>query len=205
MNIKEKLKINIREKAMRLKTKAAELKKYNKVIGAAAGIILLGWVILVFIFSQQDSGVKEAASEIEQLAANIRRYYQNRPDYWGLNTQMVLDKNISPNRMRIHNVLTGYFENSVLVGNGINGEMLMPGSRNFDIVYKGLNKNQCIGLASFRFDQKFWLGVTGVSIVNNKGQQQLFSWNDEINQLPVQKAQAKALCGKENTIIWHCE
>lgn len=197
--------MEIKKQITRLKSQIFRLKKFNKLIGAAAGVILLGWGLSVFIFSQEDSGVREAAAEIEELAANIRRYYQNRPDYWGLNTQIVLDKNIYPNRMLKNSSLNGYFGNSVLVGNGINGEVLMPGSRNFDIIYKGLNKKQCVGLASFKFDQKFWLGVTGVSVVNNKGGQQLFGWNDEKNQLPVKKEQAETVCESDNTIIWHCE
>lgn len=196
--------MKISEQFQKLKDQIIRLKKFNRLLGIFAGILLLGWGFSVFIFSQEDSGIEEAAAEVEQLAENIRRYYQNRPDYWGLSTQMVLDKKIYPNKMLKENKLTGFFGNPVLVGSGSDGAVLMPGSRNFDIIYKNLNKKQCTELAAFRFNQKFWLGVIGITIMNDKGQQ-LFSWNDEENRLPIKKSQAKAACRSDNVVIWHYE
>ena len=108
------------------------------------------------------------------------------------------------NKMLKNNHLIGYFGNPVLVGNGLNADVLMPGARNFDIIYKDLNKKQCIGLASFKFSSQFWLGVTGITIINDDNKQ-FFTWDDKENSLPIQKNTAKDICDAKNTIIWHYE
>ena len=197
--------MKFKEKILAIKGTLLQLvAPHYKVLAAGICVILLGWLSVSFFFIQESSGTSEAAAELEQLAANIRRYYQNRPDYWGLSTQMVLDKKIYPNKMLKNNQLVGYFGNPVLVGNGPEADVLMPGARNFDIIYKDLNKKQCVGLASFKFSQNFWLGVTGISIINNDNNQ-FFTWDDEENGLPIQKNRANAICESNNTIIWHYE
>ena len=196
--------MSIKELLIVLKMKLISLKAYTKTLIALIIVVYLGWGGTVFFLSQEDSGTAEAAAELEQLTSNIRSYYQNRPDYWGLSTQMVLDKNIYPNKMLKNGSLIGYFGNPVLVGNGSNADVLMPGARNFDIIYRDLNKKQCIGLASFKFDPKFWLGVNGISIINSDVNQ-FFTWDDQKYSLPIQKNMAKDSCKGKNTIIWHYE
>lgn len=187
---------------MKININMAKIKKYQKPLAWTAGVVLLGWGVLSFIFSQEVSGVKEAAAQVEQLAVNIRRHYQNRPDYWGLGTQTVIDKKIAPRQMLQNGHLVGFMGNPVLVGLGADGTILMPGSRNFDIIYKDLSAKQCVALASYKFEQKFWLGVTGITIINAK-QTQDFSWDSEAYKLPVIKSLAKEFCHGNATIIWH--
>ena len=193
--------MDIRKKCLNLLQLA---KSYHRVFLGVLALLFLCLFSSWFFFAQENSGTAEAATEIEQLANNIRRYYQNRPDYWGLSTQMVLDKNIYPNKMLENNQLVGHFGNPVLVGNGLNADVLMPGSRHFDIIYKDLNKKQCVGLASFKFSRDFWLGISEISVISD-GQSQAFTWDDEKNGLPIQKNRAKAVCKGNNTIIWHYE
>ena len=197
MTTKEKL-VTIKDNLIQL------IFLHHKILISILGFFLLCWLFIAFFFAQENSGTTDAALELEQLTSNIRRYYQNRPDYWGLSTQMVLDKNIYPHKMLKNNRLIGYFGNPILIGNGPDADVLMPGARNFDIIYKELNEKQCIGLAAFKFSQKFWLGVTGISIINDK-YNQFFTWDDKENGLPIQKNTAKNICKGNNTIIWHCE
>ncbi len=178
------------------------LKHYNRTVAIAVTGLLAVLGLSVFIFSEEDSGITAAAEELSELSGNIRHYYQARPDYWGLNTQTVIDKKIYPAQMLKNGELSGYMGNAVLIGSGAEGTMLMPGARNFDIVYKGLSAKQCIELSSHKFEQKFWLGISGVSILSDK-QETLFNWDSENHRLPISKSQAKKSCGKSNTIIWH--
>lgn len=167
---------------------------------AAAVIALTGWLL----WHEADSGTCEAAKELVQLNDNIRRHYQNKPDFWGLSTQTIVQNKIYPQQMFKNGGLTGFFGNDILVGRGENGEMLMPGARGFDIVYKNLNKKQCEELAAFRFDEKFWFGITGITLNNGK-EQKYFTWSDKEYALPIRKNFVQTICGNSNILIWHCE
>jgi len=92
--------------------------------------------------------------------------------------------------------------NEVLVGDGVLGKILMPGSQNFDIVYAGLTKKQCVRLASFEYDHSFWLMVMGITIADGDDQQ-LFSWEDKNHKLPISTNDAKKFCKDGSSIIWH--
>ena len=163
-------------------------------------LFLVGW----FLTREADVGTRQAAEELVRLSENIRRYYQNRPDYWGLSTQTVLSNRIYPQSMLQNGELRGFFGNEVLVGRGENAEVLMPGARGFDIIYKHLNKKQCQELASFKFNEKFWLGIAGITLSNGR-KQQFFTWSDKEHILPIKPAAAKALCSNDNLLIWHHE
>ena len=161
------------------------------------------FVIFVAIFLWPSAlPIKDAVNEMELLAGNIRRLYQNRPDYWGLNTMMVLDKKIYPNKMKKNDKLVSVLGNEILVGDGVSGSVLMPGSRNFDITYRGLSKKQCVQLVSHEFDSSFWLVIMGITIAHLDNQQ-LFTWDDPKYKLPISKANAKKFCKDGSAVIWH--
>lgn len=180
-----------------------EINRINKAILLIIVLMLIGWGIVIIFFTQEDIGTEKAANEVSQLANNIRRHYQNRPDFWGLSTKTVLEKKIAPIAMMKDGSLKSYYNTEVLVGNGPEGNILMPGAKSFDIVYLNLNKQECEELASYRFDDKFWLGVMSVSL-NNGDETKIFNWIDK-NLLPIKKEQAKNICRKKNTLIWHYE
>lgn len=172
------------------------------IMGTAALILILG--ISVIWFSSADIGTESAAQELKQFSQNIRRYYQNRPDFWGLNTQTAIDKQIAPQSMIKPEGLRNAYGSEVVTGNGNDGVMLMPGARTFDIAYKGLNKQQCRELLSYKFDETFWMGLASIQITTDE-QQQSFSWNDSLNKLPVSPAKAKEICNGDTVILWHFE
>ena len=163
---------------------------------------VIGGIFLIISLWPKALPIKDTVAEMELLAGNIRRLYQNRPDYWGLNTHMVLDKKIYPNKMGENGKLISVLGNEILVGDGVSGNVLMPGSRNFDITYLGLTKKQCIQLVSYKFDQSFWLMVMGLTLAY-KDTQQMFTWDDPEYKLPVSKANAKKFCKDGSAIVWH--
>lgn len=169
----------------------------------AAALVVIA-VILFWLMPSTDSGTKQAAQEVQKLSENIRRYYQNRPDYWGLSTKTAIEKKIAPMEMIKSDGLRNFYGTEVTTGNGEEGTMLMPGTRNFDVAYKGLSRRQCIELSSYKFDEKFWMGVGSVTIKNSQAKTD-FSWSDEKNKLPVSLVKAKELCVNDNIIIWHFE
>ncbi len=188
----------------KIKERIKNIKSLNKVLimGTAALILILG--VSVIWLSSTDIGTDAAAQELKQFSQNIRRYYQNRPDFWGLNTQTAIEKQIAPRDLIKPEGLRNFYGEEVIVGNGIDGIMLMPGARTFDIVYKGLNKQQCKEMLSYKFDETFWMGLASIQIVSGK-QNQIFSWNDSQNKLPVSSAKAKEICNGDNTLLWHFE
>lgn len=187
-----------------LRERVKNIKNLNKVLimGTTALILILG--ISVIWFSAKDIGTEATAQELKQFSQNIRRYYQNRPDFWGLNTQTAVEKQIAPQSMIKPNGLLNAYGTAVVVGNGNDGVMLMPGARTFDIAYKGLNKQQCKELLTYKFDESFWMGLASIMVTTDK-QQQSFSWNDSQNKLPVSPAKAKEICNGNTIILWHFE
>ncbi len=182
--------------------KVKNIRRINIILGAAVGLLLIIWGAAVLIFSDKDIGSEIAAGQVQTLSENIRRYYQNRPDFWGLNTQTVIDKQMAPRNMSLNGKLANYFGKPVTVGNGEDGAMLMPGARNFVISFHELNQQECAETASYKFSEKFWLGVTEVSI-NNGTKTEIFSWNNQQNILPVKKNLAEKACGNTNIVSWH--
>ena len=181
-----------------------KLKKMNKRAWLCLFFAILLTLSGLFFWGADQYNNQGVSLEIEDLSTNIRRHYQNKPDFWGLSTQTVLDKKICPNKMLQNGKLVGFFDNPVLVGNGPNAMVLMPGARNFDIIYKDLDKKQCVAVATSKLKQDIWLGVVGVSIVN-KDKQQRFDWDNKEYSLPIKTTQAKKSCGNDSMVIWHLE
>lgn len=168
-------------------------------------IIITATVILFTISGQQDVGAQQAGEQIVKLVQNIRNRYKTRPDFWGLSTTEVINKKIHPQSMKVvGNQLVGYFNNPVEVGGDDKGTPVMPTSRKFVIAYGGLNKQQCIGLASLKFDADFWLGVTSMEIKNSESSQ-IFDWSSKELVLPADKSKVKPLCQSKNIIVFNFE
>lgn len=170
------------------------------------GILIIGLTILLLVGGQRNVGAAEAGEQVAKLARNIRGRYQSRPDFWGLSTKEVIHKKIYPLDMNVQeNGLSGYFANPVEIGSDKNGTPVMPTMRQFVIAYNGLSKEQCIGLAANRFDQSFWLGVTAITVSNDK-HEQTFDWSSKEFMLPAAKNSLKKICtAKNNSVVFHFE
>ena len=135
------------------------------------------------------------------IADNIHTAYSNRPDYWGLSTEYLIENNILADDI-IHNdyiLLNGGI--TVKIGSGVDATTIPPKSVTFDIVLSNLNKSQCIAYTEVDFSDQQLLLLDKISIVNDNGQF-IFTWGAE-NSLPVKKYSSKAFCdSKNNTVIW---
>lgn len=66
----------------------------------AAGLTVLLIIAGVwYAASRPNQRVIGAMDNLAQLTENIRRNYKNRPDYWGLSTENVIQKQIAPSAM----------------------------------------------------------------------------------------------------------
>ena len=176
-------------------------------ISIVATLLAIVAISVVFMVGgQQDVGAKQAGEQIVELAQNIRNQYKTRPDFWGLSTKEVIKRKIfSSGMVVVGNQLIGYFDNPVEIGNDEKGTPVMPTSRRFVVAYNGLNKQQCISLATLKFDPKFWLGVIAMDI-KNENNMQTFDWSNKEFMLPAYKTEVKKICqNRNNTIVFHFE
>ena len=166
---------------------------------SSLAIILLIGVILCF--ERPSSEIVQANKDIIKMSDNIRAYYRNRPDYWGLNNNEAIKLNLYVGKMNNNQILNN-LNKSVIIGSDINGNQVMPGQHSFVIGYKDLNKKECIELASLYWAEEDKLGLISMAIQNSSGNYE-FSWGN--NGLPLSKAQAKQYCKEENNILWTFE
>ena len=168
------------------------------------GLVLLVLLVLIyFLAGAPNKKVIQAQDEIFRLAENIRQEYKKRPDYWGLSTQSVLQSKIAPASMLKSGKLFSTIAKEVFVGADENGSVIMPGTRSFYIVYKGLSKKNCVDMASYPMSEQSKLGLLSVTIVNEQNEI-VFQWGGEYS-LPIDKKDAARICRQKNTILWNFE
>lgn len=165
---------------------------------------------VVFVFAgvwfsavRTNQKIIDTMDNLVQLTENIRRNYKNRPDYWGLSTDSVVQKQIAPAAMLQNGKLVCPVSSDVSVGSDETGSMVMPGMRSFYIAFKNLSKKDCVDLAVFPLSEKNKLGLLSVTIKNDD-EETLFQWGGEA-PLPITKEQAAKKCRNKNIILWNFE
>ena len=158
---------------------------------------ILAWVI------KPNPNINTAAVQLAQTANNIRMFYQTKPGYWGLNTDNVIKNNLQTSGMLSKGKLINAFGKPVIIGQDIQGNVAMPGSRNFMITFPDLDKSECIAMAAFKLNERENLSLLQMVIINEQKQYE-FTWGGE-NSLPVKKTDAVKFCAKNNTIAWSFE
>lgn len=154
---------------------------------------------IAFLLSQRPSSKNIAANkELVQISSKIRQYYQNRPDYRGLNTTEVVKNNLYVGKVS-NNVILNSRNKPVLIGGDAAGSVVMPGGRSFVISYLDLTRKECVELSSRFWQETEKLGVLSMSIVNNAYNQE-FNWGE--GGLPLNKSQAEKYCKDKNTLVW---
>lgn len=121
----------------------------------AAGLTVL--LIIAGVWhaaSRPNQRVIATMDNLAQLTENIRRNYKNRPDYWGLSTENVIQKQIAPTGMLRNGRLTSPVAAEISVGGDENGSMVMPGMRSFYIALKNLSKKDCVDSAVYPLSEK---------------------------------------------------
>lgn len=175
----------------------------DKLIWAMIMVAFVVLAALIYWTSRPNQKIVVAANQVVSLAEEIRKHYHNRPDYWRLNTEMVIKENIVPQDMRFGDKIKNALDDNVLVGIDFDGAMIMPGSRSFVIVYKNLSKKDCMILASYVYSEEQNLGLLSITIKNSDSESK-FTWGGE-NKLPVSDNSAKAYCDKNSELSWEFE
>ena len=160
-------------------------------------VCLLAWII------RPNPEINQAAVQLAQTANNIRLFYQTKPGYWGLSTENVIKNNLQASGMLKDNKLYNAFEKPVLIGQDEEGNIAMPGSKNFVITFKELSKSECTAMAAFKLNERENLTLLQMVILNKKGNF-VFTWGGE-NPLPITKTEAEKFCERVNTIAWSFE
>lgn len=173
-----------------------------KIAAGCAGLLFLIIGGIVWI-SRPNPKITLAAKEVMSVAEEIRKFYRNRPGYWGLNTESVLKNNLLPASFIQNGKTVNALGKNILIGQGAEGNLVMPGARSFDIVFADLDKKECEQLAEFQFTENQSLGLLSITIINN-GQQTEFSWGGE-NKLPITAENARRYCGKQTSLLWTFE
>lgn len=169
--------------------------------GIAVFGIFLTAVIAFLLFQRPNSKNIAANKELVQISSKIRQYYQNRPDYRGLNTAEVVKNNLYVGKVS-NNVILNSRNKPVLIGGDAAGSIVMPGSRSFVISYLDLTRKECIELSSRFWQETEKLGVLSMSIINNAYNQE-FNWGE--GGLPLNTSQAEKYCKDKNTLVWAFE
>lgn len=181
------------------KSEIKNLLSENKKIISLVIIFLVLVVFLFFFISKPNPNIMTSANQINVLAENIQKFYRNRPDAWGLNTQTMLKNSIVPPEMVAQKNVVNALGKTILVGADIQGNTVMPGNRNYVIVFNDINYDECILLSTSSLSEKNMLSLTSVQIVNEE--EHLFSWGSS-NSLPITKTEAKKACKKTNVLAW---
>ena len=170
------------------------------------GCCLALLVLIVLINLLMDTANKKivlAQNDMIILAENIRKQYTKKPDYWGLSTQSIIQNGIVPKSMLRNDKLFSSIAKETLVGADVDGNMVMPGTRSFYIIYKGLSQKNCVDMASYPMSEQNKLGLLSVTIVNEQNEV-VFQWGGEYS-LPIDKASAAKICRNNNIILWNFE
>lgn len=188
----------------RLKKLSGMLKqRINPKIAAGCAGVLLLFIFGIVWMSRPNPKIAVAAGEVMSAAEEIRKFYRNRPGYWGLNTESVLKNNLLSGFAVQDGKPVNALGKHILIGQGADGNLVMPGARSFDIVYADLDKKECEQLAEFQFTENQSLGLLSITILGN-GQQTEFSWGGE-NRLPITRENARRHCGEKNFLLWTFE
>lgn len=164
--------------------------------------LLIGVVMWQYITPGRKT--EQAATQLVEIAERIRRKYAAKIDYWGLNTQVVINNKIlqefSTDGENLINALGKPFN----IGQGENAETVMPGEKSFDIIYTGLSMGECIALASFPMKHPEEVGLLKITIINAK-ENKTFNWGANDYKLPISRDAARKVCKKDSKIIWTIE
>ncbi len=162
----------------------------------------IGFIVLQYVSPNQRA--EEAALQVEEIARQIRQNHAQRIDYWGLNTQSVIDNNMLTNLSYDDGKLINALGKPVKIGSGENGDTVMPGERSFDVVYSGLSAGECVYLAAYHFEKPEELGLLKVTVIS-KDKRQSFTWGEEEFKLPVSRPEAKKICRNGSNVLWTIE
>ncbi len=163
-------------------------------------VVAASLLLLLFFMPTNKDNYETVRQELLQLAENIRDYYKTRPDYWGLDNQSALKNKIIPEKLHNEDKIFSALGREFIIGQDSAGNMVMPGSKSFDITLLKLGKEACMALAAQPFDDTNNLGLLKITI-QNKGGITVFEWGSA-NPLPIPEDRVKEVCKNSNTLSW---
>jgi len=167
-------------------------------IGLPCLIVGLGFYSCSFL----QRNIKKNINDIFLISDDIRAHFSNKPDYWGLSTSYITKNSIIDKRFIVKDKILLDDGKEILIGKGINGDVVFLRDLSFDIVLKNLNKSQCISYLEAKLSNANQVKLESISVINTNSST-VFTWGDKINSLPVKNYTGKDVCLDENnTIIW---
>ena len=165
-----------------------------------SAVIIIGGVKF-FADKEEVKIYKNAASQIIDLSQKIMDYYRTSPSYWGLSTEVVINKKLYVHDMKVsEGILLNILGKPTEVGSDEHGNAVMPTAKNFVIAFTKLNKKQCIGIGSQKFNKRFWLMVNKIIVKGYRNSQE-FKWGDKDYGLPANKRKLRNLCTDDNNSV----
>ncbi|MDD4556136.1 MAG: hypothetical protein PHE89_02245 [Alphaproteobacteria bacterium] len=175
----------------------------KKKIGFFLAFLLVVCGLILIFWLKSGINAEKPIAQLFHISQEVRQHFKNRPDYWGLNSDFFTEKNLI-NKSNQHKMLNE-FGKEIVIGTDFDGYKVMPGGRSFDIVYKNLNKEECVALLSYKLSEE--QSVSLLSLKLKRGEDVIeFGWGAE-NKLPVSTDVAKKLCQEnvQNEILWTFE
>lgn len=184
---------------MNIKEKMQTLSKQQK-LSLFGGVVFCMLFIGIWLLVKPNAQTQTAGEQVVILTDSIRTFYQKKPNAWGLNTYSAIQNKIVPLAMLNGRQIKNSMDKDVLLGSDILGNTVMPGSKTFAIVYKNLNKEECLALALYPFQEKMMISIDSINIINEKTYS--FSWGNE-DALPIDAEAAQKACQQVNDILWN--
>ncbi len=151
--------------------------------------------------SSAQKNISRDIRDVFAISDEIRDFYNNKPDYWGLSSEVAVKQNILSSKFISNGKIVLGSKKEIFIGNGKNADVIMPGIQSFDIILPSLNKAQCISYTEASLHEDEQVKLTSITIINTAGEAH-FEWGGE-NSLPVHRYASKDLCADaSNTIIW---
>ena len=160
-------------------------------------------VIAFFFYSCSSSRrvITRNIAEIFEIAENVRAYYNSKPDYWRLSTEVLIDNNVIPTQYLQDKNIVLEDDIHILLGEGYLAAPVSPRMLTFDIVIPNLNKAKCMAYAEAELSEQQLLVLDKLTIYNDAGNA-VYTWGGE-NALPVVRYSSKNFCiNGINTLIW---
>lgn len=175
------------------------LNNKEAIIKLSIPLLIIGLGLYACTASQRI--VLKNISDIFEISDEIRDKYTGKPDYWGLSTQTAINDNFIPKKFIRKDKIVLSSGDEILIGEGLNADVIMPRSMSFDIVLKGLNKAQCIAHGEAPISHEDQVKLLSISVVNNLGAYS-FEWGGTY-KLPINKYALKDICADaDNILIW---
>ena len=176
--------------------------KRNLFIATAFGLAVI--LTLIIGFRHRPTTKISAMDDILKIVNDVHATYANKTSYWGLSTKTFFGNDILTKYRYKENQLINALGKPILIGEGEDGNVVMPNGRSFDVVYTDLSAKECVDAATYRFEQPEELGLLRVTIAGG-GESRVFEWGAKDFGLPISHVEAERFCSNGAKVLWTFE